>query len=54
LDYGLLDRIPHFAAVSHAFCKRFPPELAEEIFEHKLNRAVSSRIVVPEAIFTEE
>ena len=27
LGYGLLDRIPHFATVSYAFCKRFPDEL---------------------------
>ena len=31
LGYGLLDEIPHFATVSYAFCKRFPPELTEEI-----------------------
>ena len=28
LGYNLLDKIPHFATVSYAFCKRFPPELA--------------------------
>jgi hypothetical protein len=33
---NLLDRIPHFATVSYAFCKRFPSELAAEIFEHVL------------------
>ena len=32
LGYGLLDRIPHFATVSYAFCKRFPDELTSEIF----------------------
>ncbi len=32
LGYGLLDDIPHFATVSYAFCKRFPPELSEEIY----------------------
>ena len=37
LGYGLLDEIPHFATVSYAFCKRFPEELAQEIFEHILN-----------------
>ena len=26
LGYNLLDHIPHFATVSYAFCKRFPPE----------------------------
>ena len=31
LGYSLLDEIPHFATVSYAFCKRFPPELAAEI-----------------------
>ena len=34
LGYSLLDRIPHFATVSYAFCKRFPTELPAEIFEH--------------------
>ena len=34
LGYGLLDEIPHFATVSYAFCKRFPEELTQEIFEH--------------------
>ena len=51
LGYGLLDSIPHFATVSYAFCKRFPPELAEEIFEHILNKAVNNRMVDPSAIF---
>jgi transposase len=32
LGYSLLEEIPHFATVSYAFCKRFPPELSEEIF----------------------
>ena len=27
LGYNLLDKIPHFATVSYAFCNRFPPEL---------------------------
>ena len=51
LGYGLLDNIPHFATVSYAFCKRFPPELAEEIFEHILNKAVNNRMVDPSTIF---
>ena len=34
LGYNLLDKIPHFATVSYAFCKRFPEELPAEIFEH--------------------
>ena len=33
LGYSLLDKIPHFATVSYAFCKRFPEELAAEITE---------------------
>ena len=51
LGYGLLDEIPHFATVSYAFCKRFPPELAEEIFAHILNKAINNRMVEPSAIF---
>jgi transposase len=51
LGYGLLDEIPHFATVSYAFCKRFPPELSEEIFEHILNKALNNRMVDPSAIF---
>lgn len=51
LGYGLLDNIPHFATVSYAFCKRFPPELAEEIFEHILNKAINNKMVDPSAIF---
>jgi transposase len=51
LGYGLLDEIPHFATVSYAFCKRFPPELSEEIFEHILNKAVNNRMVDPSMIF---
>ena len=38
LGYSLLDRIPHFATVSYAFCKRFPSELPAEIFEHILDK----------------
>ena len=30
LGYNLMEDIPHFATVSYAFCKRFPPELIEE------------------------
>jgi transposase len=51
LGYGLLDEIPHFATVSYAFCKRFPPELSEEIFEYILNKALNNRMVDPSAIF---
>jgi hypothetical protein len=51
LGYGLLDEIPHFATVSYAFCKRFPPELSEEIFEHILNKALNNRMVDPSMIF---
>ena len=51
LGYSLLDHIPHFATVSYAFCKRFPEELAEEIFEHILNKAVNGRMVDPSEIF---
>ena len=51
LGYNLLDNIPHFATVSYAFCKRFPEELAEEIFEHILNKAINNRMVDPNEIF---
>jgi transposase len=51
LGYGLLDEIPHFATVSYAFCKRFPPELSEEIFDHILNKALNNRMVDPSMIF---
>lgn len=51
LGYGLLDKIPHFATVSYAFCKRFPPELSSEIFEHILNKALNNRAVDPSMIF---
>ena len=51
LGYGLLDEIPHFATVSYAFCKRFPEELAQEIFEHILNKALNNRMVDPSIIF---
>ena len=51
LGYSLLDRIPHFATVSYAFCNRFPPELSEEIFDHILNKAVNNRMLDPTAIF---
>lgn len=51
LGYGLLDNIPHFATVSYAFCKRFPPELATEIFEHILNKAINLRMVDPSVVF---
>lgn len=51
LGYGLLDEIPHFATVSYAFCQRFPEELAQEIFEHILNKALNNRMVDPSTIF---
>ena len=51
LGYSLLDNIPHFATVSYAFCKRFPGELSEEIFEHILNKAINNRMVDPSEIF---
>ena len=51
LGYNLLERIPHFATVSYAFCKRFPPQLAAEIFEHVLNKAINHRMVDPSIIF---
>ena len=51
LGYGLLDEIPHFATVSYAFCKRFPEELAQEIFEHILTKALNNRMVDPSTIF---
>ena len=51
LGYSLLDIIPHFATVSYAFCRRFPPELSEEIFAHILNKAVNNRMVEPSMIF---
>lgn len=51
LGYNLLEEIPHFATVSYAFCKRFPPELSEEIFDHILNKALNHRMVDPSAIF---
>lgn len=51
LGYGLLENIPHFVTVSYAFCKRFPPELAEEIFEHILNKAINNRMVDPSVVF---
>ena len=53
LGYNLLDSIPHFATVSYAFCKRFPPELASEIFEHILNKALNHRMVDPSIIFVD-
>ena len=51
LGYNLLDRIPHFATVSYAFCNRFPPELASEIFEHILNKALNNRVLDPSMVF---
>lgn len=51
LGYNLLEPIPHFATVSYAFCKRFPPELSEEIFSHILNKMLNHRMVDPSMIF---
>jgi len=51
LGYNLLDDIPHFATVSYAFCRRFPPELASEIFEHILSKALNNRMIDPSMIF---
>lgn len=51
LGYGLLDNIPHFATVSYAFCKRFPADLASEIFQHVLNKAINHHMVDPTMIF---
>ena len=51
LGYSLLDKIPHFATISYAFCKRFPEELATEIFEHILNKALNNRMVDPSVIY---
>lgn len=51
LGCGLLDEIPHFATVSHAFCKRFLEELAQEIFEHILNKVLNNRMVDPGTVF---
>ena len=51
LGYNLLEDIPHFATVSYAFCKRFPPELSEEIFAHILNKALNNRMVDPKMVF---
>jgi transposase/ribosomal protein L37E len=51
LGYNLLDEIPHFATVSYAFCKRFPEDLATEIFEHILNKALNNKMLDPSVIF---
>ena len=51
LGYSLLDENPHFATVSYAFCKRFSPEVSEEIFAHILNKALNHRMVYPSMIF---
>ena len=53
LGYGLLEEIPHFSTVSYAFCKRFPPEIAVEIFDHILNKAINHRMVDPSIIFVD-
>ena len=51
LGYDLLEPIPHFATVSYAFCKRFPPELSTEIFDYILNKALNNRMVDPSVVF---
>ena len=51
LGYGLLDKLPHFATVSYAFCRRFPEELATEIFEHILNKALNNHMVDSSMVF---
>ena len=51
LGYSLLEKIPHFATVSYAFCRRFPPELSEEIFAHILNKALNHKIVDASMVF---
>ena len=51
LGYGLLDKIPHFATVSYAFCQRFPEELTQEIFAHILNKMINHRMLDPGAVF---
>ena len=53
LGYNLLEKIPHFATVSYAFCKRFPPELSEEIFAHILNKALNHKMVEPSMVFVD-
>ena len=47
LGYGLLDELPPFATVSHAFCRRFPDKLSGGIFEHILNKVRNNRLVDP-------
>jgi hypothetical protein len=42
-----LENIPHFAAVSYASCRRFPPELSEEMFARILN----NKVVEPGMVF---
>lgn len=51
LGYGLLEKIPHFATVSYAFCRRFPEGLCEEIFEHILNKALNNKVLDTSAVF---
>jgi len=42
-----------FLNLDNAFCKRFSPELAEEIFDHILNKALNNRMVDPSIIFVD-
>lgn len=51
LGYNLLEEIPHFSTVSYAFCKRFPPELSEEIFAHILNKMINHRMIDPSEVY---
>lgn len=53
LGYDLLEPTPHFATVSYAFCKRFPEELSQEIFEHILNKALNNRMLDPSVVFVD-
>ena len=53
LRYNLLEKIPHFATVNYAFCRRFPAELSEEIFAHILNKALNNKIVDTSMVFIE-
>lgn len=37
--------------MSYAFCHRFPEDLAIEIFDHILNKAINNRMVDPRTVF---
>lgn len=49
--WGCWIKLPHFATVSYAFCRRFPEELATEIFEHILNKALNNHMVDSSMVF---